>query len=179
MSQVNNFNVRREEGVGAGTFLVSSAVSPYYFPIAESYPPSDQHQPSQGGSEFADGADPLFSMYLERAEEYDQKMTDRWKADADGILVFVSTCFLRTPTYARQLEIYRPGCFLPQLPHLLESPFRISSQTLRISPPSISRTSIKCSRMSTRPAPLPLPYHPFRPRSPQALPLSGSTLSGF
>jgi hypothetical protein len=32
-------------------------------------------------------------MYLERAEEYDQKMTDRWKADADGILVFVSACF--------------------------------------------------------------------------------------
>ena len=32
-------------------------------------------------------------MYLERAEEYDQKVTDRWKADADGILVFVSACF--------------------------------------------------------------------------------------
>lgn len=32
-------------------------------------------------------------MYLERAEEYDQKMTDRWKADADGILVFVSAYF--------------------------------------------------------------------------------------
>jgi hypothetical protein len=29
-------------------------------------------------------------MYLERAEAQDQKMTDRWKADADGILVFVS-----------------------------------------------------------------------------------------
>jgi hypothetical protein len=29
-------------------------------------------------------------MYLERAEDQDKKMTDRWKADADGILVFVS-----------------------------------------------------------------------------------------
>ena len=29
-------------------------------------------------------------MYLERAEDYDKKMTGRWKADADGILVFVS-----------------------------------------------------------------------------------------
>ena len=64
MSQAINLNVPREERVEAGTFLVSSAVSPYYFPIAESYPPSDQYQPPQGGSEFTDGADPLFSMYL-------------------------------------------------------------------------------------------------------------------
>ena len=26
----------------------------------------------------------------QRAEDHDKKMTDRWKADADGILVFVS-----------------------------------------------------------------------------------------
>ena len=99
-------NVPREEVVGAGTFVVSNTVCPYYFTtflIAESYPPSppDQPQPSQGGSDFTDGADPLFCMYLERAEEYDQKMTDRWKADADGILVFVSACFFTTPAYAR------------------------------------------------------------------------------
>ncbi|KAI0284416.1 hypothetical protein BC826DRAFT_158294 [Russula brevipes] len=31
---------------------------------------------------------PLFSMYLERAGEEDKKMTDSWKADADGILIF-------------------------------------------------------------------------------------------
>ena len=29
-------------------------------------------------------------MYLKWAEDHDKKMTDRWKADADGILVFVS-----------------------------------------------------------------------------------------
>jgi len=29
-------------------------------------------------------------MYLEMAEEEDKKMADSWKADADGILVFVS-----------------------------------------------------------------------------------------
>jgi hypothetical protein len=33
-------------------------------------------------------------MYLERTEDEDQKMTERWKADADGILVFVSDCSL-------------------------------------------------------------------------------------
>ena len=60
---------------------------------ADSYPrdpPPDEAQPSQGGPEFTDGSGPLFSMYLERAEDYDRKMTGRWKADADGILVFVS-----------------------------------------------------------------------------------------
>jgi hypothetical protein len=29
-------------------------------------------------------------MYLELAEEEDKKMAESWKADADGILVFVS-----------------------------------------------------------------------------------------
>ena len=29
-------------------------------------------------------------MYLEMAGEEDKKMADSWKADADGILVFVS-----------------------------------------------------------------------------------------
>ncbi|KAF8260771.1 hypothetical protein EI94DRAFT_1429532, partial [Lactarius quietus] len=29
-----------------------------------------------------------FSMYLDRTEDEDQKMAERWKADADGILVF-------------------------------------------------------------------------------------------
>ena len=29
-------------------------------------------------------------MYLEMAGEEDRKMADSWKADADGILVFVS-----------------------------------------------------------------------------------------
>ena len=78
-------------------------ILPLFFLIAESYPPSppDQPRPSQGVSDFTDGADPLFCMYLERAEEYDQKMTDRWKADADGILVFVSACFFTSPAYAR------------------------------------------------------------------------------
>ena len=32
-------------------------------------------------------------MYLERAGEEDRKMTDTWKADADGILIFVSPNF--------------------------------------------------------------------------------------
>ena len=36
-------------------------------------------------------------MYLERAGEEDKKMTDTWKADADGILIFVSPDFTFNP----------------------------------------------------------------------------------
>jgi hypothetical protein len=32
-------------------------------------------------------------MYLQLAGEEDKKMTDNWKGDADGILIFVRCCF--------------------------------------------------------------------------------------
>ena len=42
-------------------------------------------------------------MYLERAEEEDKKMVENWKADADGILIFVrlhfQTLFLVSATH--------------------------------------------------------------------------------
>ncbi|KAH8977169.1 hypothetical protein EDB92DRAFT_2108900 [Lactarius akahatsu] len=47
-----------------------------------------QNQASQGVSNFVDGSGPIFSMYLEMASEEDKKMTEGWKADADGILIF-------------------------------------------------------------------------------------------
>ncbi len=52
-------------------------------------------------SNFVDGSGPIFSMYVERAEEEDKKMVESWKADADGALIFVRLhllipCF--TPT---------------------------------------------------------------------------------
>ena len=40
-------------------------------------------------SDFVDGSGPIFSMYLEMATEDDKKMVEDWKADADGILIFV------------------------------------------------------------------------------------------
>ena len=33
-------------------------------------------------------------MYLDMAKEEDTKMTDNWKADADGIIIFVRLCIL-------------------------------------------------------------------------------------
>ncbi|KAF8500283.1 hypothetical protein F5888DRAFT_1371032 [Russula emetica] len=56
----------------------------------ESRVPLDQPETLQGGWGSTDPSGPLFSMYLNRAEAQDKKMTDRWKADADGILIFTS-----------------------------------------------------------------------------------------
>ena len=52
-------------------------------------PQSAQNQEPQGTPDFVDGSGPIFSMYMKMATEDDEKMTDNWKADADGILIFV------------------------------------------------------------------------------------------
>ena len=53
-------------------------------------------------SNLVDGSGPIFSMYM--ATEEDKKTVENWKADADGILIFVRLyllipCF--TPTHQR------------------------------------------------------------------------------
>jgi len=45
-------------------------------------------------SDFVDGSGPIFSMYLKMATEADKKMVENWKADVDGILIFVSLYLL-------------------------------------------------------------------------------------
>ena len=44
---------------------------------------------SHGMPDYVDSSGLIFSMYLERADEEDKKMVENWKADADGILIFV------------------------------------------------------------------------------------------
>jgi hypothetical protein len=117
----------------------------------ESRVPPDQHETLQGGWGFTDPSGPLFSMYLDRAEEKDKKMTDRWKADADGILIFVSSHI--SCLFSRQLRIYRPVCFQLWLRRLLESPSRTSSRIPRIPPHFILQISIRyCRRQRDRPS---------------------------
>ena len=59
------------------------------------YPPkSAPSQAPQEAPSFVDGSGPIFSIYLERAVEDDEKMAENWKADAEGILVFVGLCLL-------------------------------------------------------------------------------------
>jgi hypothetical protein len=64
----------------------------------DQYPPhSAQNQSLHGVSNFVDGSGPIFSMYLEMATEDDKKTVENWKADADGILIFVRFyCLIRS-----------------------------------------------------------------------------------
>ncbi|KAN0140628.1 hypothetical protein V8E53_001837, partial [Lactarius tabidus] len=83
-----------EAGIGpdAGTSLPRGSSSPFspITPIGDRrYPPlSAQNQTRWGGFDFVDSSGPIYSMYMEMAEEEDKKMTESWKADAEGILVF-------------------------------------------------------------------------------------------
>ena|SRR6266702_323181 len=82
-------------GFGIGTILPHDLSSPFSPALSaqigdNQYPPqSAQNQALQGVSNFVDGSGPIFSMYLEMATEEDKKMAENWKADADGILIFV------------------------------------------------------------------------------------------
>ena len=69
----------------ATTDIPSTSLTPH--PLA-GHP--GQNNPPQEESGFADSSGPLFSMYLQLAGEEDKKMTESWKGDADGILIFVS-----------------------------------------------------------------------------------------
>src|SRR5580692_2395981 len=76
-----------------GWFSLISQTCIIYADGQPGQPPSTQNQqsqPSRGGSDFGDSSGPLFSMYSKIAEEEDNRMTDRWTKDADGILIFVS-----------------------------------------------------------------------------------------
>jgi len=80
---------------------ILTALSPPFSPALSAqigdnqYPPQPaQNQALHGVSNFVDGSGPIFSMYLEMATEEDKKMAENWKADADGILIFVRPYFL-------------------------------------------------------------------------------------
>jgi hypothetical protein len=46
--------------------------------------------PEEEESTFGDSSGELFSLYSKIAKEEDDEKIERWKKDADGILVFVS-----------------------------------------------------------------------------------------
>ena len=70
------------------TVLLTSLVGVNQYPPQEA-PQSAQNQASHDVSNFVDGSGHIFSMYLEMATEEDKRMVESWKADADGILIFV------------------------------------------------------------------------------------------
>ena len=70
-------NISPDTGLGLG------------IPLGGHIPRQAQNQTSPDISNFADGSWRIFSMYLERAKEEDEKIAESWQADANGILVFV------------------------------------------------------------------------------------------
>jgi hypothetical protein len=54
----------------------------------------EPNQMPWGNSSLSDSSDPIFSMYVKISEEEDNKKAGRWKADADGILIFVSASII-------------------------------------------------------------------------------------
>jgi hypothetical protein len=88
MSQatLDNFNMTEAgSSPGAGTLLPDDH---------QHLPKTTQTTAPPGMSNFVDGSGPIFSMYLDMAEEEDKKLAESWKADADGILIFVRLCLL-------------------------------------------------------------------------------------
>jgi len=54
------------------------------------YPPDALDQPEETPdlSKFVDKSEGLFTMYLERSDEDDRKVTEKWKEESDAILIF-------------------------------------------------------------------------------------------
>ncbi|KAI0249955.1 hypothetical protein BJV78DRAFT_624418 [Lactifluus subvellereus] len=83
-------------------------------------------------SDCVDGSGPLFAMYLNMADEEDQKMDERWKAEAQCIILFVSV--LSALYMPRQPKCRRLVCSLLPLRHCSGCP----SPDLQQNSPDIS-----------------------------------------
>jgi hypothetical protein len=91
---VINLEAMPEEGIRRGAWasiiqMLNTSHAHRFYHIDVAYHARSEKLP-QDGFDVVDGSGPLFSLYLRMAEEEDRKMAESWKADADGILVFVS-----------------------------------------------------------------------------------------
>ena len=55
------------------------------------YPPSPNPLQPPERDELVDKSEALFTMYLERADDDDDKTTEKWKKECEVILIFVCT----------------------------------------------------------------------------------------
>jgi hypothetical protein len=131
-----------EAGIGKGAVTGTSfplrpclhQSHPLIIPIddCQNPPRAARNQTSQGEPGFFDSSGPILSMYLETAKEEDKEMAESWKADAEGILVFVrlyllAPCF--TPT-----DKSKTGLFSAAVASLIS----VSIQDLRQNPQDTS-----------------------------------------
>ena len=132
------------------------------------HPPPRQflNEEVQQDSNTVDGSWPLFNMYLAMAREEDKIMAESWKADADGILIFVSLLY---PVVAFHVDsdIRRRACSLLQLRRCSRCQSKTSGpgKARKIPKCSISRapTSPLLSKSVVGHMSLTLPHHPNYP----------------
>ncbi|KAI0264340.1 hypothetical protein BC834DRAFT_970694 [Gloeopeniophorella convolvens] len=113
---------------------------------APSPPQSPRDHQSTGPSEknFSDGSGALFSMYLERAGEVDRQMTENWKGDADGIIVFTGLFSAAVATFLgntyQNLQLNPQDASAFYLAHLYQRSAAEDGTSVSI-PPSLSDPS--------------------------------------
>lgn len=66
------------------------------------------------GEKYGDSSDGVWSMYLTEAEKQDKDVTESWKGDTEGILVFVSptssSAHSPAKTHVEDWSIFRHRC---------------------------------------------------------------------
>jgi hypothetical protein len=71
--------------------------------IKQQLPPTTSTLPTASGSHHVGNqyidhpSEQIWSIYLSGAERYDKALTDGWKSDMDGILIFVSASRVDQP----------------------------------------------------------------------------------
>ena len=103
----------------------------------------------------SDGSGPLFSLYLKKAEEEDEKKTDSWRGDADSILIFVCGRNYVFLFYASLAWSSKPVCSQASSRLFFRRPMRTFKQAraLILSLPSTLHSCIKSQSLATRPVP--------------------------
>ena len=99
-----------------------------------------------------DKSEALFTMYLDRADEDDKKITERWKGECDAILIFVSHSYHPSSTTFELTHAYRLVFSRRLLRLFLPFPSRAFSRVHRIPRHSISKISIIYSPIPLAPS---------------------------
>jgi hypothetical protein len=110
-----------------------------------------------------DKSEALFSMYLEKADEDDKKITERWRAESDAILIFVSHSYqacARVPLF--NTEGSRLVFSQPLSPFSFRFLYKTFGRIHRTTQRSISQTSTMCSPILLPPSPSSFPHQPTR-----------------
>ncbi|KAI0299088.1 hypothetical protein B0F90DRAFT_631559 [Multifurca ochricompacta] len=92
--------------------------SPHYVLLST----QNSNSPSQADSEsnFTDGSDTLFSMYNDKTAEYDRKLAENWREDANGVMIlsglfsatvagFLSQSYLTSQTSSQDVSAFYLG----------------------------------------------------------------------